>query len=345
LRSWKGLTETRFFDSENRRVQAGTVDARAVELIPLALYGLDYPKIPALLIDFRKPLNAKQRELSARMRDVVIDNLIPASMFSRIGEAAAHFFTRRRGTDIFQPSRWRSYSQLKTMLALDSHLSQPVRAEIARNLEFVADNPLENDTRTELQLARNQYQALLVYAQRSDGLRVRLYRDRRAELSAAMHTGAKKVVLKVAQAASIGLYRHREAGRPDLESLLESQRRDADYKRFLQAVSNSGVNIEIEWDVEKVRNALLYIARSKSLPPDEVVDVALDIFLKSRDTTLKRFSLDAMFQADESLAQKALARVLKNKNVDEIERTVAAEYLDFPNRAMPVENATGGSTN
>lgn len=35
-----------------------------MELISLAVYGLDYPRIPARLVDFRKGLNPKSRELS-----------------------------------------------------------------------------------------------------------------------------------------------------------------------------------------------------------------------------------------------------------------------------------------
>jgi len=56
LRRWKGYTETQYFNPENQLVSAGDPigpDTRAVTMIPLALYGLDFEKIPALLIDFR----------------------------------------------------------------------------------------------------------------------------------------------------------------------------------------------------------------------------------------------------------------------------------------------------
>ena len=53
LLEWKGVTETRYFDANGAPTTPEAPGARAVELIPLALYGLDHPKIPALLIDFR----------------------------------------------------------------------------------------------------------------------------------------------------------------------------------------------------------------------------------------------------------------------------------------------------
>src|SRR6185295_4759820 len=67
LRNWDGYSETRYFDAENRPVPAETPGAHAVEMIPLALYGLDHPKIPILLVDFRDALNPKKREMSRRV--------------------------------------------------------------------------------------------------------------------------------------------------------------------------------------------------------------------------------------------------------------------------------------
>src|SRR6185295_15287307 len=53
LLNWQGYIETRYFDSENHPVDSQTPGAEAVEMIPLGLYGLDTPKIPLLLVDFR----------------------------------------------------------------------------------------------------------------------------------------------------------------------------------------------------------------------------------------------------------------------------------------------------
>src|SRR6478672_549947 len=66
LLNWHGYVETRYFDAENQPVSSDTPGAEAVEMIPLALYGLDNPKIPMLLVDFRDNYNPKKREMSRR---------------------------------------------------------------------------------------------------------------------------------------------------------------------------------------------------------------------------------------------------------------------------------------
>ena len=67
LLSWQGYTEKRFLDSDNRSASPDAPGAREIELIPLALYGLDNPKIPMVLVDFRDGLNPKKREMSRRV--------------------------------------------------------------------------------------------------------------------------------------------------------------------------------------------------------------------------------------------------------------------------------------
>ena len=57
----------RYFDADSRRVSSDTPGAEAIEMIPLALYGLEHAKIPALLVDFRDQGNPKRRELTKRV--------------------------------------------------------------------------------------------------------------------------------------------------------------------------------------------------------------------------------------------------------------------------------------
>ncbi len=44
VKNWSGYAISRTYDSSNRVVPAGTANSRTVELVPLALYSLDYPK-------------------------------------------------------------------------------------------------------------------------------------------------------------------------------------------------------------------------------------------------------------------------------------------------------------
>jgi hypothetical protein len=308
LKEWTGLTETRYFDSENRIVDASAPTAKPVELIPLALYGLDHPKIPLLLIDFRSSLNAKRRELSAHARTAVTDTLAPASLLVKAANAAVHFVTRRNGRDLFQPSRSGSYSQLKMLLAFDSGLSAPMQFEIAARLERVAGNPLENDVEVELELARTQYEAVLNYASQPGGLPAQIDLDRRSELVGSSHSGAVKGLFKAAEIATFGIFKHREPVSPNLRKQLATQRRNESHLEFLRNAARSGPKIEIEWETERVRSSLQYIV-SSTVSQKEVASLAVAIFSNSADESLKRACLDALSGLDPSISANALAKL------------------------------------
>jgi hypothetical protein len=141
LLKWKGYSEKRWFDADGRQVEQGTPGAKERTMIPLALYGLDHPKIPALLIDFRDSHNAKRREISRRVIHDVTSNVLAVSPFSSVpymlGRYLFDWATARRGMDINQISRVRSYSQLKLLIALDESLNDDLRKDIADKIEDV----------------------------------------------------------------------------------------------------------------------------------------------------------------------------------------------------------------
>jgi len=66
--NWQGYSEKRF-SSQRTDTFRGRSGARSIEMLPLALYGLDNPKIPALLVDFRDgfiPRSVKCRDALCR---------------------------------------------------------------------------------------------------------------------------------------------------------------------------------------------------------------------------------------------------------------------------------------
>ncbi|HKN83397.1 MAG TPA: hypothetical protein VJW17_08170, partial [Pyrinomonadaceae bacterium] len=191
LLNWHGYTETRYFDSEHQLVDSQTPGAEAVELIPLGLYGLDNPKIPMLLVDFRDSYNPKNREMSRRVLNDITRNMLSLSKFGNLpfflGRTVFDFVTGRRGMDVNQPSRLHTYSQLKLLLALDEWLDPEFRSEISGRLETVSLNPFENDLNAEASVAVAQYEALVAFAKDPHGLAEKIERDRRAELMPLEH--------------------------------------------------------------------------------------------------------------------------------------------------------------
>ena len=331
LRKWKGYTETRYFDAESRPVEAGTEGARKVEMIPLSLYGLDFPKIPILLVDFRQGANPKKREMSRRVLEDVTRNLLSLSSFANIpyflGRTLYDFVTSKRGMDLNQPSRLRTYSQLKLLLSLSASLDPQLREEIGRRLERVSLNPLENDLEVEAQLARDQYSALVAYAKRPDGLAARLDRDRRAEMMPLKHGRTEQVLFRLANVLSFGVYTHRETSTPELQERLEIKRQLAFHERYLRQVARSSPQIEVVWNIEEVRRSLRFVAANGSAANGKIASAAARIFARTEDEETRSLCLNGLYRINNETAKRELLHIYHDQKLEVRWRSRSAEYL------------------
>jgi hypothetical protein len=331
LQNWKGYTQTRYFDADNRPVEANAEGAHAVEMIPLALYGLDFPKIPMLLVDFRDAANPKKREMSRRVLEDVTRNLLSLSSFANIpyflGRTIYDFVTSKRGMDLNQPSRLRTYSQLKLLLQLQASLDPGLRDEITRRLERVSLNPLENNLEAEAELARDQYAALVAYAKRADGLPARLDRDRRAEMMPLKHGRPEQVLFRLANVLSFGLYTHREKATPELKTQLDVKRQLAFHERFLRQVAKSTPQVEVAWNIEDVRRSLRFIAENGSDANRKVASAAARIFTRTEDEEARSLCLNGLYRINNETAKNELLRIYRDQKLEARWRTQSAEYL------------------
>ena len=188
LLHWSGYSEIRYFDSDNRPVSAEAPDARGVEMIPLALYGLDYPRVPLLLVDFRSSMRAKKRELIQHGSKAVITGALGITTFGNLSFFAANttwnFIRGRHGAPTNSSERLRSYSEAREFLAADDRLAPELKAQLRHRLDHLALNPLENPLDTEARVAKEQFAALMQFAHSEDGLAAKLDRDRQKELAA-----------------------------------------------------------------------------------------------------------------------------------------------------------------
>lgn len=332
LLRWRGFTETRYFDAENRRVTAEHAGARAVELIPLALYGLDHPKIPIMLVDFRDTLNPKTREMSQRvLQDVAraTVSLTHLDLPYLLGRAVFDFVADRRGMDVNQPSRLRAYSQLKLLLALDASLDPGLRAELSERLERVSLNPLENDLEAEARLARSQYAALMDYARRpGKGLTDRLARDRRAELTPLVHSRAEQILLRVANIASFGRYTHREQAAPEKQfATLDAARKLAHHRQFLREVARSSAAVEVQWNIEEVRRSLAFIKEHGARADGKTAAAVGRIFAHTKDEETQKLCLSSLYRINNETAKNTLVRIYRDEAADARWRALSAQYL------------------
>jgi hypothetical protein len=354
LRSWNGYTKMRYFDQDNRPTTPEAPGARSLEMIPLALYGLDHPKIPALLVDFRDGLNPKGREISRRVFTDVTRNILSLSGFGNIpyfvGRTAYNFVTGRRGMDLNQPSRLQSYSELKLLLSFNGSLDPQLHREIERRVERVSVNPLSNDNQSEIQLARQQYDALIEFARRPDGLPAKIERDRRAEMTSLKHGSVARVFINLGNVLSFGRYVHRENVTPELAVRLETARRLDRHTNFLREVARSSPQTEVAWDISTVKRSLQFLADRGADANESAARAAALIFQRTNDAEARRLCLDALSKINSKTAKNALLRLYREEQPSSewrlaiaarLREAVAADSRMKPAEARAVLNQVG----
>jgi hypothetical protein len=334
LLNWQGYGETRFLDSENHLVSADTPGARQTEMIPLSLYGLDNPRIPMLLVDFRDGLNPKKREMTRRALQDVTKNILSVSRFGDLsyflGRTVFDFVTGRRGIDVNQPSRLHTYSQLKLLLSLDQSLDPELRDEIGARLEKVSLNPMENDLQAEAKLATEQYEALLNYAKQPDGLSQKLDRDRRREMVALEHGRTQQILFRLANILSFGKYTHREKAEPGMEARLDIARRLDYHTRFLKEVAKSSPQIDVVWNLDEVKPSLQFIVDHAKEADAKIASAAAKIFLRTQDGETRRFCLEGLSRMTNPKARTELLRLSQHKDLDQAGKDLVISYLKTP---------------
>jgi hypothetical protein len=348
LSSWKGYVETRYFDSENHPVDSQTPGAEGVEMIPLGLYGLDNPKIPMLLVDFRDSYNPKKREMSRRVLNDVTRNVLSVSKFGNLpfflGRTVFDFVTGRRGMDVNQPSRLHTYSQLKLLLALNTSMEPELRSELSGRLETVSLNPFENDIDAEANIALQQYDALMAFAKDPNGLAAKIERDRRAEMVPLEHGRNAQLAFRVLNVLSFGRYVHREENTEEMEARLDISRRLQYHTRFLQQVAKSTAEIDITWNLEDVRRSLRFIAEHASEAGGNAAAATAKIFARTKDEEIRRACLDSLSRIHSPKARSELLKISQNNEVDKVLRDLATEYLRGNNpRVQPIAASVSGS--
>lgn len=347
LLQWDGYVETRYFDADNQAVTSDTPGAEAVEMIPLGLYGLDNPKIPMLLVDFRDNYNPKKREMSRRVLNDVTRNILSVSKFGNLpfflGRTVFDFVTGRRGMDINQPSRLATYSQLKLLLALNNSMEPALRDEVGGRLETISLNPFENDINAEANIALEQYAALLAFAKDPNGLAAKIERDRRAEMTPLEHGNRAQIAFKVLNVLTFGKYVHREERTLDMDGRLDIARRLQYHTRFLQQIAKSSAEVDITWNLDDVKRSLHFIADHGEQADASAAAAAARIFARTKDDETRRTCLDSLSRIRNSKARNELQRISQNNDVEQTLRDLAGEYLRQGHRPVQPIAATVSS--
>lgn len=331
LRRWDGYAQTRWFDADNRVVAEGTPGARPRTMIPLALYGLDFPKIPAILVDFRDTDNPKSREMSRRILNDLASNVFEISKFTSLAYFAGRYVydhvTNKSGSDLNQRSRQRSYAQVKMLLALENDLDDGLERELARRVDGVSLNPLEIDAVSQVRIASQQYANLLEYARRPDGLPAKIERERRKEMEKLAHNGTERFMLGLANVVTFGIYKHRERPTPELLAKLDTRRQLDHHERVLRETAFNSSGPEIDSDLDAVRRALQFVAANGSAAKTKTSRALARIFRIAPDDEMRSMCLAGLFRIDNSSAKQELLAIYNDPKLDGSWRESSARYL------------------
>jgi hypothetical protein len=270
------------------------------EMIPLALYALDYPKVPLLLVDFRDAGAPKRREMLRHATTDTITGVLGISKFGNwpymTGSWAFEFVRTRHGAAMNRTARLRAFAEVRQWLAIDESIESGLRQDLQKRLERIGVNPIGESVFDEAEIARRQYAALLKYAGDPQGLPARIAHDRAAESTAYHHSLTARVGMDVAHVASLGIYSHHE----QTDSIAED-RRVAKQIEFLSKVAQSGPQAEIVWNMEEVRRAVDQLAASRL--PKRSAELVAKIMRQTNDEETRALceralqSLDAVIAA------------------------------------------------
>ena len=260
LEKWKGYTEQWTLDRDGSRVDPGTPGSHMATMVPVALYTLDYPKTPLLLVDFRQPSKPKAREAFSRGVDQLTTGILGLTAFGNLEYFAAKttymFVQRRHGAAVDRSARLRAYAQLQHSLFLDDSLDPKLRSYLLSRVSGLALNPFEDDMKTEAALAREQYAALRAYVLSPEGLARKVDRARSREIASRIHSKGQIALYRAATISTLGLYRHTDRMTPELLAQVDRQRRFAWHKRFLEQVIDSTPPAEVAYDTEQVQRSI-----------------------------------------------------------------------------------------
>ncbi|MFN7993679.1 MAG: hypothetical protein U0Q18_08770 [Bryobacteraceae bacterium] len=261
---WDGYTETWSFDADGARVNTPGEAVRTAVMVPLAVYSLEYPRVPLQLVDFRARNKAKSRELFSQAVDDIGVGLLgltgPGNWPFLAARGSYEFVRRRHGAPTDRQERLRAYVELRRALLTSGSLDPELRSEISKRLERLDLNPLEGEPGREAAETRAQY-ATLVRRINDGGLVAELDRGRSDELRARLHSRAARAGFRILNGATLGVYHHVDQVTPALLAGVERQRRFQWNLAFLQRLLDAGTPPDVVASTTSVRASIGEVAQ------------------------------------------------------------------------------------
>ncbi len=273
--------------------------------VPLALYSLNYPRFPLLLVNFRDEMQVRRHEVTQRTINEVTAGVIGISHITNwyyyAGSMVYNLIWSRHGIAVDQAARLDCYSQFRAQLSSDTSLDPQLRNVLLKQAERLLVNPLDVPVERKAELASAHFTQIQSAA--DDGLLVkRLNDERRAELATFGQGKAAGLVQSALHMATFGRYTQRVPEKQLALSTLDRERRVLYRLDFLDSLVKSGTQPEVSYKTDQIQDSVadLDILMSQVTSPRirERAAVTLD--------RLKALSRDAGIQTQCAVALIAL---------------------------------------
>jgi len=319
LMNWTGY-------SQLRAASTDAPEERQEEMIPLALYSLDHPRTPLLLADFRDKFKAKRSELVRHGTTTLLTSVFGITRFGNwplfVADSTWTFVRGRHGAAVHRSARLRSYSEARAFIALDTSLDAKLKTALLRRLDQLALNPLENDISTEATVAKEQYAALLRYANSPAGLASKLEHDRYRELNAYKRSRSQRMLASIGRLFGGGS----RTTNPAMLADLAAYRRVAHHERFLEQLLASSPRPEVAWNATTIRESVDALANEPLAGPRAWRLIA-QIFSRSGDSDLRHACLHSLQRLKVEEARNELWRLSQNPETGAEWRAICLLYF------------------
>jgi hypothetical protein len=301
LKNWNGPVYERAFN-----------DNGSAKVIPLAVYSLNYPKLPLVLMDFRDKLSTRRHEVIQRSINELTAGVVGISHFTNwyfyIASDLYDFVAGRHGKAVNQAWRLDCYSEFRMGLALDRSIDPALKREMEARIGSLAINPLGAAPQREIQDAMMRYKLLARETGENGRLMARVDQERRFELASFGESEKAKVAKSMLHVATLGLYN--EQAKQDNISVLDGNRRVAYQLNFLDSVVQAGTPPEIAYDRQHIESSVRELSSLMRAVSSPRVRLHAEVTLQH----LKSFSKDDELQADctSALAVMKQTDVLKH---------------------------------
>jgi len=190
---------------------------------------------------------------------------------------------------------------------------------------------------TEARVAKEQFAALMQYAQSSDGLAAKLEGDRQKELEAYTRPRAIRLLVAGGRLLRIGLPDNSEEARAVRRSQLEACREAAAQVRYLKQLLASSPHPDVVEDSGQIRHAIEALSADRFAVPHASQLIA-QVFERSLSFDVRMACLESLRHLDNTAARAELLRLSQDPHQSDFWR---AATLAPNTDAEPVAAGSG----